>query len=400
MLSPVNRASLATAPLFLVFLSTLLALMPFSVDTYMPAIPAMADFFGVSISAVNLTMSAYLIGSALGQFIGGALSDHLGRRPVALTGLFLFTACSLLIIRADSIQQVQGLRFFQAFGGGFSSVICMAQLRDIFPAEEVARRYAGVMMVVLVAPLVAPMVGAVMMSLGWQSIFVLLTVYSAVCLLIFAIAIPETRLGPRTIPTPASLLKNYIEVIRHRVDGRMLALRYTVFGALSSALFMCYLTTAASIYMRHFQRDEYEFALMFGAGALSLMAGNRLVVRLMGRHTTRQILHYANLVQMLIAGLLVLIMLSGGETVWLVFALLLVQLAAGAAITPTVSGAFISFFDELSGSAASVNTTLIILVGASIGAIAAALSAHSITPIFGVMLSAAVAARVVLLTIR
>ena len=81
MLSPVNRASLATAPLFLVFLSTLLALMPFSVDTYMPAIPAMADFFGVSIPAVNLTLSSYLIGAASGQFIGGSLSDHLGRKP-------------------------------------------------------------------------------------------------------------------------------------------------------------------------------------------------------------------------------------------------------------------------------------------------------------------------------
>ena len=351
MFSPMKRSELVNTPLFLVFLSALIALMPFAVDTYMPVIPTMADFFGVPVSAVNLTLSTYLIGAALGQFFGGALSDHLGRKPVALAGLLLFVCCSLLIIRADSIQQIQALRFFQALGGGFGTVICMAQLRDIFPAEEVARRYAGVMMVVLVAPMVAPMLGAVLMPLGWQSIFVMLAIYSAVCLLIFIVAIPETRLGPRTLPTPASLLQNYIDVIRHRVDGRLLALRYTVFGALSSALFMCYLTTAASIYMRYFDRNEYEFSLMFGAGALSLMAGNRLVVRMMDRLTTKQILHYANLVQMLVAGLLVVIMILDLESVWLVFALLLIQLAAGAAITPTVSGAFISFYDKHSGSA-------------------------------------------------
>lgn len=394
-----NRATLANSRFFLMFIAALAALGPLSIDTYMPAIPEMSKYFGVSMSAVNLTMSAYLIGSALGQFLGGALSDHLGRKVIGIAGLAVFTVSSLLIVAADSIQAVQGLRFVQALGGGFGTVVCMAQLRDIYPPEEVARRYAGVIMVVLVAPLLAPLLGAILMRLGWQAIFLTLAFYGAICLLIYTFLIPETRQGPRIRPTAGSMLRNYIEVITHRTEGQLVALRYMLFGAFSSAVFMCYLSTAASIYRQHFHLNEYEFSLIFGAGALAMMAGNRLAVLLMRSLSPRRIFHYANLGQLLLASALLLLTMLSLDSLWLVFALMLITLAMGAILGPTVSGVFIGFFDRLSGSAASLNTTLMWLLGASIGAVAAVLSASSITPIFAVMLCSAIAARLVLLTI-
>lgn len=395
-----TRENLSQSRFFLLFMSALVALGPLSIDTYMPAIPAMSRYFGVPISAVNLTMSAYLIGSGIGQFLGGALSDHLGRKVVALAGLGVFVVCSALIAHADSIQAVQGLRFAQALGGGFTTVNCLAQVRDVYPAEEVVRRYTGVMLIVLMAPMVAPLLGAVLMSLGWQAIFHMLTLYGALCLVLFTAFVPETRTGARIRPTVNSMLRNYVDVVSHRIDGRIVAIRYALFGCLSAGLFMCYLTTAAALYMRHYQRNEYEFSLMFGAGGLALMAGNRLAVLLMGTFSTRQILHFANLAQIVVTSLLLLAATLGLDSVWLVFGSMLAVLVLGAVIGPNAAGTFISFFDRLSGSASSLNTTLRTLLGAAIGALAAALSADSIAPIFAVMLGSAMAARFVLSTIR
>ena len=138
---------------FLVFLGGLVALTPLSIDAYLPAMPDMAGHFATDFTAVNLTLTLYVLGSAAGQFFGGALSDHLGRRPLGLLGLLVFVLASLLITVATSIQQVWLLRVLQALGGGVASVICMAQVRDIFTAEEVPVKIANIILIMLLAPI-------------------------------------------------------------------------------------------------------------------------------------------------------------------------------------------------------------------------------------------------------
>ena len=381
---------------FLVFLGGLIALAPLSIDAYMPALPDMAIYFGVEIAAVNLTLTTYLLGSALGQLFGGALSDHLGRRPVGLVGLLLFVIASLLITAATDIGQVWALRALQALGGGAASVVCMAQVRDVYPANLVPRKIANVMLVMLVAPMVAPTIGAVLMQLGWKSVFYFLAAYTGFYLLVYFFYLPETNARGRRALTPSTLLGSYIAVLRHRVRGKPVAQRLTAFSACGAGIFLSYLTNAAFIYMQHFGLGEFEFAAAFAAGGLAIMAGNRVAAALMGRHPPLRILRWANTLHLVVVA-------AGVAGSWLLphslpagMAVLFLIMGIGGAVAPSASGFYMSLFDENAGSAASLSTTLIFMVGALFGALAALLSADGLTPIFLVMLAAGTLARLAL----
>src|SRR5688572_33049491 len=170
-------------PWYLIFFfGALAALGPLSIDAYLPGIPAMASAFGVSVVSLQNTLNVFLVGYAIGQFFGGALSDQIGRKRVGYSGLTVYVLTSIAIAFASSVEQMLTLRFFQAIGGGFSTVICMATVRDIYPVEQLGRRFATVTMVLLIAPLVAPALGAAVLPLGWEMLFVLKAVYAGVLL--------------------------------------------------------------------------------------------------------------------------------------------------------------------------------------------------------------------------
>jgi DHA1 family bicyclomycin/chloramphenicol resistance-like MFS transporter len=173
-----------SAPRHLIlFIGALVAIGPLSLDAYLPAMPAMAEAFGVSIVAINNTISIYLIGYGVGQFFGGAFSDQIGRKRIGLIGLGIFTLASVAIAFAHTVEQVQWLRFVQAIGGGFSTVICMAIVRDVYPVAEIGRRMAMVTLIMLASPLVAPTIGAFLLKYGWPSIFLFKATYSGALLL-------------------------------------------------------------------------------------------------------------------------------------------------------------------------------------------------------------------------
>ncbi|MFP6816623.1 MAG: MFS transporter, partial [Pseudomonadales bacterium] len=149
---------------FIVFVASMVAIGPFAIDTYLPAMPTMAQSLNVDIVSINSTLSAYLFGFAFGQLFGGPISDQIGRRPVGMLGLIVFSGSSLFIAAADSMSALLALRAVQAVGGGFATVICMAMVRDAYPPMEAAKRFPVVMLVMLGAPLVAPAIGAALLS--------------------------------------------------------------------------------------------------------------------------------------------------------------------------------------------------------------------------------------------
>ena len=381
---------------FLVFLGGLVALAPLSMDAYMPALPNMATYFGVEIAAVNLTLTAYVLGNALGQLFGGALSDHLGRRPVGLVGLLVFVIASLSITAATDIGQVWALRALQALGGGAASVVCMAQVRDVYPPQQVPKKIANVTLVMLVAPMVAPTIGALLMQLGWKSVFLFLAAYTGLYLIVYFLYMPETSAEGRKALTAKALLTSYLAVLRHRVQSKPLAQRITAFSACGSGIFLSYLTNAAFIYMQHFGLGEFQFAAAFAAGGLAIMAGNRIAAALLGRHPPLRILRWANALHLTVVA-------AGLVCSWLLphslpagMAVLLLIVGIGGAVAPSASGFYMSLFDRDAGSAASLHSTLIFMVGALFGALAAVLSADGLTPIFLVMLAAGTLARLAL----
>jgi DHA1 family bicyclomycin/chloramphenicol resistance-like MFS transporter len=162
----ISRLRLALA------LGPLIAVGPLAIDTYLPALPAMADSYGVRVTDVERSVSLYVMGTALGQLLGGPLSDHLGRKPVAWGGLLLFALASLLISLSTALWQLDLLRVIQALGGGATVVVAAASVRDWFDGQEAARVLSNIGLIMLIAPLVAPAVGAMLVLLqGWQAIF-------------------------------------------------------------------------------------------------------------------------------------------------------------------------------------------------------------------------------------
>ena len=397
---PLARQTLQTSVMFMVFLGAMSALAPLSVDAYLPVLGQLAEHFKVDLAAVNLTISAYLIGNALGQFFGGALSDQLGRKPVGSFALLIFSAATLAIILAPSIYAVQGLRVVQALGGGALLVVCMAQVRDLYPVEEVPRRLASVILVMMVAPMLAPLLGLWLSAWGWQMIFVFLALYGLLCWYIFTFKIPELMLKPPTGVNFVSLFVNYWGVLKQRQNGRLTALSYNVFSALTGAVYFVYLTNAALIFDRIFGLSALAFCWVFAAGGLSMLLGNFFAARRMKTTSPMALMGEGNLLQLSATILLFAVAIFELAEVYSVVVLICLCLFAGGAVRPTAAGVYMTFFDHNSGAAASIQATLLFMFGALVGALSAVLSAGTLMPIFAIMLLCSAAARGVFMAIR
>lgn len=396
----IDRNRLADSRLFILFLSASVALAPLSIDMYMPAMAQMAEAFEVNFSQINLTMSAYLFGNAIGQFFGGALSDQIGRKRIGIFGLAVFFMASLSIAFTNDIQIMQLLRVVQAVGGGFATVICIAQVRDIFPLEDVMKKYADVVMVMMIAPIVAPTLGVLLIQFGWQSIFFLLSGMSLCMLLIYLFIFPETKQTVSKRIDSSKLFPGYWAVVNHRRDGRITAIRYAIYTGFSMGVFMCVLTNVAMIFMNHYHFEELHFALGFSSVGIAMIIGNRIAVKMSGKIMPERWLRIATSIQVFCATWLVFLSFIDALAPWSAALLIGITVIMSGSITPTTSAKFISFFDEHSGSAASLSTTISFGFGAIIGAIAAVLSRNSVTPVFVTMLVSALVALIVLNTIH
>src|SRR4051812_28931288 len=159
------------------------AMGPLAIDTYLPALPTITREFGTSSSAVQLSLSVYFIGIALGQAIYGPLSDRHGRRPPLFVGLALFVAGSLGCALAANVGALVSFRFVQALGGCAPLVIPRAVVRDLFDERNSVRMLSVLMLVMGLAPILAPLIGGQMLEyLGWRSIFWAYAAYGSVLL--------------------------------------------------------------------------------------------------------------------------------------------------------------------------------------------------------------------------
>lgn len=264
---------------FVPFVAALIALGPFAIDTYLPALPSMAEALNTTIVRANQTLSIYLLGFAIGQLIGGPVSDQLGRRVVGLTGLVIFILCSVGIVLTQNIDVIMALRGIQAIGGGFATVICMAMVRDSYTAMDAARQFPKIMMVMLTAPLIAPAIGAAMLPLGWASIFVFLAGY-ATLLGIFLARTGETATHRTGQLAVGKIYTQYLSVVRFRMQGKLVPLRYIIAQGLISSVLMIFITHSSYIYMDYFAVPANLFVLYFAANVLAMMVGNLVTSRL------------------------------------------------------------------------------------------------------------------------
>ena len=266
----------------LVILAALMAFGPLSIDMYLPAFTSIAADFAVSTARVELSLASFFVGLALGQLLHGSLSDRFGRRPVVLVGLGLYVAACVACALAPSVEFLIGARFVQALAACAGIVVSRAVVRDKFEPREAARVFSLLMLVMGVAPILAPAVGSVVTAIaGWRAVFGLLAIFGVVAACAVFRMLPETR-------QPGSAKPAVLRVLADRSF-----VRNAFAGGTAYAGMFAYITGAPFVFIEGFGLSPQQFGLLFGANALALIASSQLNRRLLVRWDMQRILRWA-----------------------------------------------------------------------------------------------------------
>jgi DHA1 family bicyclomycin/chloramphenicol resistance-like MFS transporter len=273
-----------------VVLGALVALGPLTIDMYLPALPKIADELAVSSSVAQLTLTGTLAGLALGQLIVGPLSDSLGRRRPLMAGIVLHMLASVLCMLAPDITALGVARSLQGMGAAATMVVAIAVVGDLFADSVAATVLSRLMLVLGVAPVVAPSLGAaVLLHASWHWVFAALVVLAGALLLLAALALPETLPVAHRRPLRVrSIAATYVELLR---DVRFVIL--VLVAALGMSGLFAYIAGASFVLQGRYGLDQQAFALVFGAGAIALIGATQFNVVLLRRFSPQAIVVWA-----------------------------------------------------------------------------------------------------------
>lgn len=387
---------------FLPILATIFALAPFAIDAYLPSFPTIAAEFGVDPVQVNFTMSAYLFGFALGQLFGGPISDQIGRKPVGYFGLMMFLLMSLSILASQSLEQLILLRALQAFGGGLAGSVVMPTIRDMSAPEKAASRMAFVFLFMLIAPLIAPAIGVLLLNYGWRFVFVFLCIYSGLVLVGYRFGIKESRNLEIRRPNFVSIFRQYWLVLTHRIDGHQYSVRYGISTAFAGGLMTIYLTNASFIFQTYFALETIWFPILFGINVVFVALAQGLSARYLKKCSLPQIAVYyrrAQRLQLAATGSLLIAVLFFGPPLWLFVLFLALSLGSIGLVSPSGMGLYIAAYNKLSGSASAILTVSMLIIGFAFGALTALFATGNLTPLAVALFSASLIANLLLMTI-
>ncbi len=385
---PADVVRLARAPLGLVLLlGTLMAFGPLSIDTYLPAFPAIGADFGASAAEVQRTLSLYFAGLAIGQVIYGPLADRFGRRAPLLGGMALYVVAAIGCALAPSLGSLTAWRFAQALGGCSGMVITRAVVRDLFAPRDMARIFSQLMLVMGVAPIVAPLLGSTLLTMfGWRGIFWALAGLGLLCLLVQSVALPESLPVERRAKAGArAIVTTYAGLLR---DPRFLA--PVIGGGLLWSTMFLYIGGAPFLYMELNGVSPSAFGLYFGANAAGMIGVAQVNARLLNRRSPGRLLRIGGAV-VFAAGLALLVALATGRGGLPAVAIpIFFMLAALGFVGGNASSAALAPFPQAAGSASALMGTVQFGVGAIAGAVAAALFNGTGLPL-GIMIAAVAA---------
>lgn len=257
-----NRAM----PLLIALLATI---GPLGIDMYLPSIPAMAASLGSSEGAVQLSLMTFFVGLMLGQLIYGPLSDKFGRKPLIYLGLSIFLLGSIACSMAESVLQLQWIRFVQGLGGSIGMVIAFAIIKDRFHGPEMGKMMSMVLAILGLSPVAAPLIGDGLQTLGsWRTIFIFLAIYAAVVMALVAAFLPETRESEQR--ADFKLSQTFSHYINIATDRKFIIYALTL--CIAQAGFFAYIAGSASVFISEYNLSSTQFSLLFAVNAVGLIA--------------------------------------------------------------------------------------------------------------------------------
>src|SRR5438477_1709845 len=327
-----------------------MAIGPLAVDMYLPAMPTLQKEFAVDASRVQHTLSAYLLGLAVGQLGFGPIADRFGRKAPLVGGLVIFTLASAGCVVAGSIGQFVLLRFAQALGGASGMVVIRAVIRDRFDEIQSARVLSLMMLVMGAAPILAPLGGGWILVTGsWHWIFGFLAAFATMCIVLVVIFLEEAHPVHRRSATLFRALAAAAPLFRDRRFIGPVIVFIAPFGA-----FFAYLAGAPFVYIQYFGIPAEQFGWYFGAGAASFITLSQINRRLVARHGVRRVLGWG--VSGLAGGAAVLLALAatGALGFYGVFAPILFMLGSVGFIASNATSVAMAPFGERAGVASSL----------------------------------------------
>lgn len=340
-------AQAAAPPLWLLAMITLSGTL--AMHIFVPALPHAAADLGAGVPAMQLTISLYIFGLAIGQLIYGPLSDRYGRRPLLLGGLALYTLASIAGALAAAVDLLIPLRLFQALGGCAGLVLGRAIIRDTVGAAGSARLIALLNMMVTLGPAIGPVVGGALAStLGWRSIFVLLTGLGLANLAFAWRGIRETA-SPQPGTSAATVARNYGRLLR---SGRFIA--FAIGGGCATTSMYAFISAAPFIFMNQLHRPAYEVGLYLALMVSGVWLGSVVTTRLVMRVPVARLMVRGNMVSLVAAAVLLAAVLAGQLSVPLIVATMFVLTFGVAIAGPTAASLAISVSPEVIGSASGL----------------------------------------------
>lgn len=265
-------------------LAFLSAFPPMTTDIYLPALPSMVDTLESSRALINLTLSLFFVSFAFGLLLWGPLSEKYGRKPILFTGLAIYIAASLGCAFSSNVHQLIVARIFQAIGGAATTAISTALVKDIYDDARRARILATIMSMVIIAPILAPIIGAQLLKFAsWRALFLCLTgVGIFATILVFFIS--ETVTQKSTLSVARSLLRPFVLIRKPSIS-----LLLVLFSSTSLPL-MAYLAAASFIYSKNFGLSEEQFSLFFAFNAFCAMLGPIIYIRISKHLSTKVVI--------------------------------------------------------------------------------------------------------------
>ncbi len=365
-----------------VILGALTGMGPLAIDMYLPALPTIARDLQTSTSSVQISLAVYFIGIACGQAFYGPLSDRWGRKPALYFGLVLFSLSSAGCALARDAGALIALRFLQALGGCAPLVVPRAIVRDYFDQRGSARMLSVLMLVVGLAPMLAPLIGGqLLVRMGWQSICWVLAGYGVFWLVIVALFLPESLPGSRRRRQRATdVLATYLGLLRDRAYTG-----YVATGALIFAGLLAYISGSPFVFIELFHVPPEQYGIFFGVNAIGIVIASQVNRWLVSRYDARDVIKWVLPVS-ITAGI---VLLADASTGWGGFAGILLPLffyiASHGFIMPNTTALAMAPHGTVAGSASALLGTLQFVLGASAGALVGALGNGTAIPLAAVI---------------
>jgi DHA1 family bicyclomycin/chloramphenicol resistance-like MFS transporter len=368
-------------------LAALAMLSPFSIDTFYPSFPAISAEFSLTSWEIQQTITIYMLPFALMTLIQGPLSDALGRRPVVLVGLLIYSIASIACVFAPSFAFLLAFRAVQGMSAGVGMAVGRAIIRDLHEGPQAQKLMATISMIFGIAPAIAPVLGGwIHVWFGWRYVFGFMVVTGVSLVVLSYLLLPETHPSERRAKLHISSLARTVGRI---ASNRQFMLYALALGVTFSAM-ITFIGAAPAIVMGHWKLQETQFAYLFVPLIIGIMGGGFLSGRLAGRlDGKRQIaIGYA----LTLAGgvLSVLLHAVSDNAPILAQQVLITVVAVGVQLMmPIFALRMLDLFPEVRGSAASVQSCVMLGTGAIfIGAVVPAIS-HSMIALSMGCLSAA-----------